>query len=242
MDKGRLKKIGRYLFVWTRNILLFLFALSLFLVLLYKYVPVYQPVNLLSRKVENLFSKDKVDIKHQWVSLDNISPELIQAAIASEDKLFLIHNGFNFGGEEINPNLPVRNRYDSNGGTISGQTAEAVFLIKNNTYFNRIMQTYFTLLIEFTWGKKRIMEVYLNTVEMGDGIYGAEAMARAYYPRLIKGKTPTHASTLSRDEAAMMAVMITNPREFNPDEPTAYMLRYQAKILSLMDKTITIDF
>lgn len=240
MSQSVLKRVGKRLLVWIRNLFLILFTSSLLVVVLYKYIPVYQPLNVVARRVVQLFSQEELAIKHQWVPLKNISPEVVQAVLASEDQLFLIHNGFDFGGQEINPNLPIRNRYDSNAGTISVQTAQLVFLLPADNYVHKTLQTYFTLLIEFVWGKERILEVYLNSVEMANGIYGVESMAETFFQKEEEG--PSQAARLTEDEAAMIAVMLTNPREQDPLQPSGYMLRHQAKILSLMEKMIPIEF
>ncbi|MDL2241934.1 transglycosylase domain-containing protein [Bacteroidales bacterium OttesenSCG-928-L03] len=239
--KEKAKKILKKSLVWLRSILLTLFVLSLFLVVLYKYVPVYQPLNFVVRSAENLFAKSKISLQHHWIALDEISPDLVKAAMASEDNLFLIHNGFDFGGQEINPNLPIRNRYPTNSGTITQQTARAVFLFPRETYLNELLETYFSLLIEFVWGKERIMEVYLNSIELANGRYGVDALKGDFPDKEIDSDLNWTAQ-LTREDCAMIAVLIQNPREMDINRPTAYMLKNQAKILALMDKLIPIEF
>ena len=112
--------------------------------------------------------------------------------------------------------------------TISQQTAKNVFLWPNKTYFRKALEAYFTVLIELIWGKERIMEVYLNSIEMGKGIYGIEAASRTYFSK--------SAIELTRGEAALIAASLPNPRKQNPDNPSAYMLQRQSEILSLIQQ------
>ena len=116
--------------------------------------------------------------------------------------------------------------------TISQQTAKNVFLWPGRTYLRKGIEAYFTVLIEWIWGKERIMEVYLNSIEMGDGIYGAEAVAQAHF------KKPAY--KLTKAEAALIAATLPNPRKFNSAKPSPYMLKRQTKIMSLMEKLLKI--
>lgn len=241
LTTDKLKKIARKSLQYLRNTLLVLFALSLSLVIAGKYIPVYLPVNVFTARVKSLFSEESFPVKHKWVSLSGMPIEVVQAVIASEDNLFLLHNGFSVGGQEVNPNLPLRERYRSNKGTISQQTARNVFLLPGENILNDLLETYFTLLIEFVWGKERIMEVYLNSVQTGKGLYGVEAASQHYYAKEEVVDT-SEACGLTKEEAAMIAVVITDPEETDPLNPTAYMLRYQAKIIRLIDKLIPIEF
>jgi len=220
---------------WLRNIVLFFFALSLFFVLLYKYVPVYYTPHLFAKDMKQVFgNEDGTQIEHQWVALSDISPNLMNAVIASEDNLFLIHNGFDFSKSATNPGEISRSRYKWKTGTISQQTARNVFLFPTDNYLSRTLESYFTFLIEFVWGKERIMEVYLNSIEFGDGIFGAEAIARKNFQ--------LHAKELGVSEAALITVSINNPRELDSSKPTTYMLRRQARIISIMDSMIPVEF
>jgi monofunctional biosynthetic peptidoglycan transglycosylase len=228
------KKILKKALFWIRNCILSLFILSLFLVLLYKYVPVYYTPHLISVKMEQLFRKEKIPVRHQWIPLSGISQNLIQAVIASEDNLFLMHNGFDFDESEINPGEISRSRYKWKTGTISQQTAHAVFLSQGKGDLNKIMETYFTLLIEFVWGKKRIMEVYLNSIELGEGIFGVEAIAEKNFQ--------ISAAELTIPQSALITVSINNPKTLDSANPTVYMLRRQAKIISLMEKMIPLEW
>jgi len=229
-----MKKILLRIVRWIRNLLLTLFILSLFFVLIYKYVPVYYTPLMLTRSIEQLKKDKKIRIAHKWVPLSKISPNLLQAVVASEDNLFLVHNGFDFEQIEIAREEAEKGKRFRGASTISQQTAKNVFLFPNRSWVRKGLEAYFSVLIEFVWGKKRIMEVYLNSIEMGDGIFGAEAVAKAHF-----GKT---ADKLTIPEAALIAASLPNPREFNSAKPSAYMLKRQAKIISLMSKIMPVDF
>ena len=108
-----------------------------------------------------------------------------------------------------------------------------MFLWPGRTYLRKGIEAYFTVLIEWIWGKERIMEVYLNSIEMGDGIYGAEAVAQAHF------KKPAY--KLTKMDAALIAATLPNPRKFNSAKPSPYMLKRQAKIVSLMGKLLKIE-
>ena len=153
---------------------------------------------------------------------------MIQAVMASEDNLFMEHNGF-----DVKQIKEARDEAKNGGrvrgaSTISQQTAKNVFLWPGRTYFRKGLEAYFTILIEWVWGKERIMEVYLNSIEMGKSIYGVEAAAKNYY-----GK---HAYQLSNGESALIAAILPDPRKRNPSRPSAYLQERQQDIMSLMRK------
>jgi monofunctional biosynthetic peptidoglycan transglycosylase len=224
-----MKKAGMKIILWIRNILLLFFILSLFLVILYKYIPVLYTPAMFTRNMEQLTSNKKMYIDHRWKNLQEISPHLMQAVIASEDYLFLIHNGFDSGKSNINKGARV---LYVNNTTISQQTARNVFLFPAENNFNKLLETYFTVLIEFVWGKARIMEIYLNTIEMGDTLFGAEA--------IVQKSFCISAGELEAPQAALIAACLVNPIELNPDKPTTYLLRRQAKIMGIMEKMMTV--
>lgn len=228
--KKWLTKIG----VWIRNIVLFFFVSSLFFVILYKFVPVHYTPLMFIRAYEQIGEGKKMLIRHQWVPLSEISPDLMQAVVASEDNLFLVHNGFDFNQIEVARDQAKKGKKLRGASTISQQTAKNVFLWPGRSYIRKGLEAYFTVLIEFIWGKERIMEVYLNSIEMGDGIYGAEAVAQFHFKK--------HADTLSIKECALIAASLPNPRVLNSGKPSAYMLKRQSQIISLMGKIMKIDF
>ncbi len=214
--------------------LIFFFLLSLGSVVLYRFVPVYYTPLMLLRKVENVHKQKPSIIRKKWVPLEEISPNLIQAVVASEDNLFLQHNGFSF--DDIKKAIDSRStkKRIRGGSTISQQTAKNVFLWPKRSWIRKGLEAYFTVLIEFIWSKERIMEVYLNVIEMGDGIYGAEAAASHYYNK--------KASKLSKWESASIAVCLPNPRVYHPVNQSNYIKRRTNHIVNLMGKIGPVKF
>ncbi|MDR1332580.1 MAG: monofunctional biosynthetic peptidoglycan transglycosylase [Tannerella sp.] len=223
-----MKTVKRIL-AWLRNLFVALFLFSIAAVFVYKYVPVYYTPLMFIR----LYEKEATEIHHKWVSLDRISQPVIQAVIASEDNLFTTHHGFD--REQIRAAMDeARSGGRVRGAsTISQQTAKNVFLWPGKNLFRKALEAYFTLLIEWIWGKERIMEVYLNSIETGRGVYGIEAAAQTCFSK--------QAWQLDRNEAALIAATLPNPLRRNPAKPSAYMQKRQADILSLMRKIETVE-
>ncbi len=145
------------------------------------------------------------ELRHKWVPYDKISPHLKRAIVAAEDAKFLEHDGFDVAGiqKAVEKNLK-KGKLVAGGSTISQQLAKNLFLSGERSFIRKGQEAIITLMIETTWSKRRILEVYLNVIEWGNGIYGAEAAARRYYK--------TSAARLGRDQAARMAAMVPNPR------------------------------
>lgn len=189
------------------------------------------PPHLTPLMVKRLLEDDpqyKKQFKHDWIPISQISPNLIKAVVASEDNRFTEHYGLDLQAIEKARDHNKKHRRKRGASTISQQTAKNIFLWPARTYLRKGFEVYFTLMIETFWSKKRIMEVYLNMIEMGPGIYGAEAAARYYFHK--------PASKLTRGEAALIAASLPNPRKRNPAAPSSYMISRQQKILSLMRK------
>ena len=167
-------------------------------------------------------------LSHDWEPLENISPSLPVAVIASEDARFMEHHGFDYEAIEHaakrNREHPEKRKLGAS--TISQQTAKNVFLWPGRSWTRKGFEVYFTTLIELLWSKQRIMEVYLNSIEMGEGIYGAQAVAEEHF-----GKD---AKDLSRAQCALIAATLPNPRKFSSKSPSSYMLKRQARILKEM--------
>jgi monofunctional biosynthetic peptidoglycan transglycosylase len=179
------------------------------------------------KNAKQLVAGKKVDISHRWKPLPEISPHLVQAVIASEDYTFLIHNGFDTDKSNLTINRGARILYAENT-TISQQTAKNVFLIPGKSFLHNLFESYFTILIEFVWGKERILEVYLNSVEMDNAVFGAEAMAQKTFD--------IPACELDIPQSALIAACLISPTLLHPNEPTTYLLRRQAKIMGIMDE------
>ncbi|MDR1745653.1 MAG: monofunctional biosynthetic peptidoglycan transglycosylase [Tannerella sp.] len=222
-------KIVRRIFIWCRNIILGFLVLSIGLVVVYKFVPVYYtPLMFIRLHEAGSLSK----INHQWVPIREISQTMVQAVVASEDNLFMQHHGFDKVQIDKALEDARKGKRLRGASTISQQTAKNVFLWSARSYFRKALETWFTVLIEWIWGKERIMEVYLNSIEMGDGIYGVEAASMAYFS--------IHASQLTRQESALIACILPDPRRRNPVQPSGYLQQRQVEILSLMRKTETV--
>ena len=187
------------------TLLLSFFLSTLLLVLLFKFVPVpYTPLMCL-RHMEAYREGRSLDIQHEWVPLEDISPNLIAAVVNHEDAKFYEHRGFDWDAIVY---AYGQNQYYgyivSGGSTISQQTAKNIFTFHSRTYLRKAVEAYFTVLIEFIWGKERIMEVYLNMIEMGNGVFGAEAAAEHYFCDSAAG--------LNRHEANDLAARLPDPR------------------------------
>ena len=224
LNKINGKKIAKRILIWSRNALIAFFVFSILLTFLYKFVPVYYTPLMFIRMHEHKNTK----VEHRWVPIKKISNTMVQAVIASEDNLFMSHHGFDLKQIKEARKEAEKGKRVRGASTISQQTAKNVFLWPGKSYFRKGLEAYFTLLIEWIWGKERIMEVYLNSIEMGKDIYGVEAAAKNYY-----GK---HAYQLTSGESALIAAILPNPRKRNPSKPSAYLQGRQRDILSLMRK------
>jgi len=222
-DSGSFRiKVTRFLF---KTFLWFL-GLSIFSVVFFKFVPVPFTPLMLIRAVENKFAGKELYFSHDWEPIENISVNLQKAVIASEDGSFLTHNGFDFKAMQKAYKSNERGRRIKGGSTISQQTAKNVFLWQGRSYLRKGLEAYFTVLIEIIWGKKRIMEVYLNSIEMGDGVYGAQAATQHWYRK--------DASSLTRIQAAGIAAILPNPRKYSATSSSSYINNRKAKIVRVM--------
>lgn len=225
-----LKKILK----WVKRIVIFLFLFSLLQVIVFKFIPVYYTPLMIGNNIGQLLTGKSVVCKHTWMPLDKISAKLPLAVIASEDNLFQDHSGFDFNQIQKAIDEADRGKRQRGASTISQQTAKNVFLWSGRSYVRKGLEVYYTFLIELIWGKERIMEVYLNSIEMGENIYGAEAVAQAHFKKAAKN--------LSASDCALIAATLPNPIRFNSARPSAYIRGRQAKILDLMGKVNPIDF
>ncbi|HEY1386574.1 MAG TPA: monofunctional biosynthetic peptidoglycan transglycosylase [Dongiaceae bacterium] len=200
-------------------------AISVALTALYRFVPPpITPLMVIRLTDGNWISKD-------WTSYDDISPNLARAVIASEDSGFCTHWGFDFEAIQKALRHNEKSRRLRGGSTISNQTAKNTFLWPGDStltrYARKAIEPYFTLLIEVMWGKRRILEVYLNVVEWGPGVYGAEAAAQYHFHKT--------AATLTRREAALLAAVLPNPLRFSAGKPSGYIQRRAGQIQARMN-------
>lgn len=218
-------------FLW-KSMLWFL-AISIFFVIVFRFVPVFYTPLMSIRAIENVFNGKEMICNHEWEPLENISPNLQKAVIASEDAAFLKHHGFDFNAIQKAMKSNQKGKKLRGGSTISQQTAKNVFLWQGRSWLRKGLEAYFTVLIEVFWGKERIMEVYLNSIEMGDGVYGAESAAQYWYRK--------EAASLTRREAAGIAAILPNPRKFKASHSTGYIERKKGRITAGM-ASVKLDY
>lgn len=204
------------------------FASTILSVVLFRFLPVWVTPLMVIRCYQQVSEGRELKLSHDWEPLENISPSLPVAVMASEDARFLEHHGFDYKAIEHaakrNREHPEKRKLGAS--TISQQTAKNVFLWPGRSWTRKGFEAYFTVLIEVLWPKQRIMEVYLNSIEMGEGIYGAQAVAEEHF-----GKD---AKDLTRSECALIAATLPNPRKFSSKSPSTYMLKRQSRILKEM--------
>lgn len=218
MFKKALKYIGIFILSY----------ICLSILLIVAYIVINPPVTILMMQRPS-------KVERQWVNIDEISPNIIQAVVASEDNLFLSHSGFDFEQIKIAIEESKRKNKPMRGAsTISQQTAKNVFLWNGRSYLRKGLEVWYTFLIETFWSKERIMEVYLNVIEYGDGIYGIEAASQHYFNRSAK--------KLTKHQSALIAAALPNPLKRNPAHPTKYLNRRANKIMRLMNNIGPVKF
>ena len=215
--------------IWLQWLVAFFFASTILAVIALRYIPVYITPLMVIRTCQQVVGSEKKEhdhiicLHHTWTPLEDISPHLPVAVMASEDQRFLVHHGFDFDA------IQQAARHNRKGGTVHGastisqQTAKNVFLWPGRSWIRKGLEMYFTALIEIFWSKQRIMECYLNSIEMGPGIYGAEAVAEYHFDQ-------KHASELTRSDCALIAATLPNPRKYSSLRPSYYMRQRQQRI------------
>jgi monofunctional glycosyltransferase len=216
------KKIIQFI---KKGVLWFL-EISFLVVVIYKFVPVPVTPLMVSKTIEQKLKGEEIICSHDWVPLEEIAPNMQKAVIASEDGLFLKHYGFDFTAMKKAFKNNNKGRRIKGGSTISQQTAKNVFLWQGRSYIRKIFEAYFTVLIETVWGKERIMEVYLNSIEMGKGIYGVQAAANYWYQK--------PAANLSAKDAAGIAAILPNPIRFHATNSSSFINKRKIKIMKVM--------
>ena len=205
-----------------KRFLKIIFVSTILAVVAYRFIPVYATPLMFIRCIEQVVDGKSITWHHHWVPLEKMSPSMPVAVMASEDQRFLTHHGFDFDAIQKAAESNKDGKKIRGGSTISQQTAKNVFLWPGRSWLRKGFETYFTFLIELLWSKQRIMEVYLNSIEMGDGIYGVDAVAEYHFN--------TDAAGLSRADCALIAATLPNPRKFSSKEPSAYMRKRQRQI------------
>lgn len=211
-------------------LLLLFFGSSIGAVILFRFVPVPVTPLMIIRAVNAQGTDTQKERErhwqHQWVSYDEISSWMPRAVVASEDGRFYEHHGFDFKEIQNAIDEGKAGKRQRGASTISQQTAKNVFLWPGPSWVRKGLEAYFTVLIELFWSKERIMEVYLNSIEMGAGIYGVEAASQHYF-----GCT---AKELSKPRAALIALCLPSPLKRDPAHPSSYMRRRQRTIMRYM--------
>jgi monofunctional glycosyltransferase len=233
-NKKSVKKkslFGKFL-KWIKWIVIAFFASSIFFVLLYRFINPPITTFMLYRTTSQLVKGQNIKLEKKWIKIEDISPKMIRCVIAAEDNRFVSHWGIDTKAisEAVEHNKDGSTMHG--GSTISQQTAKNVFLWPSRTYLRKGLEFYFTMLIERIWGKKRIMEVYLNVIETGKGIYGVEKAAQLYFH--------TNSKNLTDSQAALIAGALPSPQRYNPSNPGKYLSTRSDQIITLMYKIETL--
>lgn len=233
-SKSRFGGIFKLIFRLVKLAFILFVGLSLFGVLLFRFVRPPFTWLMIERGFQQKARGVDWKIDKQWKSFDEISDNMKRAAVAAEDQTFLEHHGFDFHAIEKAIEKNQHSKKLIGGSTISQQVAKNVFLWEGRSLLRKGIEAYFTILIEVFWSKKRIMEVYLNEIEMGDGIYGIEAASQAYFHK--------PASDLTKHEAAAIAVIFPSPLKWSATNPTRYLKHRQYLIMKNMRRLGPLDF
>lgn len=220
-----LKKIFNILF----KLIIGFFLITILWVVIYKFFPPPITPVMVIRIFEGWFEGKVIGIQKKWADYEEINPNFFRAVISAEDAKFLRHEGFDWKAIEDAKryNEIHKGKKKRGASTLSMQTAKNTFLWHGRNYVRKALEAYFTLLIEYIWGKKRILEVYGNIVEFGEGIYGVEKASEVFFYKRAKD--------LTRREAALLAAVLPNPRRWNPSKPTPYILKRVEFIESRMN-------
>lgn len=233
-DGAIFSRVVRKIFRIVFRIVLTFFIGSIALVLLYRFVdPPLTPLMMI-RPLEGLGSGELVGVSKEWIDIDEVDTDLLKSVIASEDARFFEHGGIDWKAVEAAQEYNEKHKGEKVRGasTITMQCARNIFLWQDRNYIRKGLEAYFTYLIEFFWGKERILEVYINMIEWGDGIYGVEAAAQAYFG--------TSARTLTPQQAALLVAVLPNPRKWNPATPTGYINK-RASTIRARARAATLD-
>jgi monofunctional glycosyltransferase len=225
--KGK-RLLARRILVRTLKVLACLLVLSAEITMVLRWVAPPTTAVILERRLDAFLRGRKYIVDSRWVRWDQISSDAALAVIAAEDQNFAAHHGFDFGSMQKALNDHERGRRLRGASTISQQVAKNVFLWSGRSFFRKGLEAYFTVLIEFTWPKRRILEVYLNIVELGDGVFGVEAAGRRYFRK--------SAAQLQPQEAALLAAVLPNPLRLKADRPSDYVEERRSWILQQMEQ------
>lgn len=219
---------------FIKRVVIWFFALSILWVLVYKFINPPVTFLMVERGFERMAEGKAWKLGNEWKDFDEISYNLKKAALAGEDARFVTHYGFDFDAIEKAFLKNQKGRKMRGGSTITQQTAKNVFLWPGRSYIRKGFEAYFTFLMELLWSKQRILEVYLNVIEMGDGIYGVEKASQTFFNK--------SSSSLTKGQAALIIAVLPNPIRWSPANPTAYIYRRQSLILRNMRNLGKLEF
>ena len=222
MKFSKLKPIGKIFLKVIIGCLLF----SFLVVSVFKWVDPPITSSMIRDKLKALKKKETITLRHEWADLKNISPSMQIAVIAAEDQNFSDHHGFDFEAIEKAIKHNQRSRRLRGASTISQQVAKNLFLWPGRSFMRKGLEAYFTTVIELLWSKKRILEVYLNTMELGEHTFGVEAAAKLYFNTSAKRLTP--------EQAALLAAILPNPHRFSARNPSPYIVSRKHWVLRQM--------
>lgn len=212
-------------FLFLGRFSLFSVCFSVLLVVVLKWLPVAWTPLMVFREIGDKIPEN-TPVRHEWVSADEMAPSMALAVVCTEDQRFLVHHGFDW--ESISEAWEKSEKGKKSGGasSISQQTAKNVFCWPTSSFVRKVPETWFTVLIEAIWGKDRILEVYLNSIEFGPGIYGCESASLYYFDK--------HALKLTNDQCARLAAVLPNPLEYKANATSGYVITHKNHALTQM--------
>ena len=221
---SKVRQVWRYVRLRLCKWFLYFVLFIVLLTALLRVVPIPFSAYMVQQKLAQWFSADfSSELKYDWVSLDKISWQMQMAVIAAEDQRFDQHFGLDFAAIQAALQYNANSKRTRGGSTISQQTAKNLYLWHGQSWLRKGIEVPITLLLEALWSKKRILEVYLNIAEFGDGIFGVEAAAQYYFKK--------SAATLNQSEAALLAAVLPNPILYKVKQPSAWVQRRQQWIM-----------
>ena len=230
----RRSRVIRRLLAWVKALAAAFFLISAAVIVAYRFVaPPFTPL-MVVRVVEGLGAHRWVGVTKRWVDVEHVSPMLLRAVLAAEDGRFFRHHGVDLDAlrRAATYNARHRGRRLRGAGTITMQCARNVFLWQGRSYVRKALEITLSPVLELAWGKRRILEVYLNVIEWGDGLYGVEAAAERYFG--------VSAAQLDAGQSALLAAALPDPRRSNPAAPSRY-LAARAVIISLRAERVQLD-
>ncbi len=224
----RLPSIARCILKRSIQVLAAFLMLSILATLALRWIPPWTTAVMMERRIGSWLKGRTYKLDYRWISRKRISPTAGLAVIAAEDQNFPTHHGFDYKSIQKAIDAHEEGRKLRGASTLSQQVAKNVFLWSGRSFIRKGLEAYFTVLIELTWSKRRILEVYLNIVELGDGVFGVEAASRRYFRK--------PAASLSSEEAALLAAVLPNPLRLKAHRPSSYVLKRRAWIIQQMEQ------